>query len=69
VQVLSNFEIGRRIVKHEQRGSGWAEYGKRIIRELSTKLVGEFGNGFSKRNLEYMRRFYLEYQDRRPQIA
>jgi predicted nuclease of restriction endonuclease-like (RecB) superfamily len=56
-------------VEHEQRGSERAEYGKRIIREVSVKLVHEFGNGFSKRNLEYMRRFYLEYQDRRPQIA
>ena len=69
MQVLTNFEIGRRIVKHEQRGSERAEYGKRIIKELSAKLFDEFGNGFSKRNLEYMRRFYLEYQDRRPQIA
>ena len=69
LQVMTNFEIGRRIVEHEQRGSIRAEYGKKIIEELSIKLVAEFGIGFSKRNLEYMRRFYLEYQNRRPQIA
>ncbi|MDI9469686.1 MAG: PDDEXK nuclease domain-containing protein, partial [Bacillota bacterium] len=59
------FEIGRRIVEHEQGGEERAEYGKALLKELSAALTAEFGRGFSKRNLEYMRRFYLAYQDRR----
>lgn len=69
LQVVTNFEIGRRIVEFEQQGSRRAEYGERIVRELSQKLTAEFGRGFSKRNLEYIRRFYLEYHDVSPQIA
>jgi predicted nuclease of restriction endonuclease-like (RecB) superfamily len=69
LQVITNFEIGRRIVEYEQRGSKRAEYGERILKELSRRLTEEFGRGFSKRNLEYMRRFYLEYYDLTPQIA
>jgi hypothetical protein len=69
LQVVTNFEIGRRIVEYEQRGSRRAEYGERIVRELSLRLTEELGRGFSKRNLEYIRRFYLEYHDVTPQIA
>lgn len=64
LQVLTCFEIGRRIVEHEQRGSVRAEYGKQILVELAERLVAEFGKGFSKTNLEYMRRFYSIYRER-----
>jgi hypothetical protein len=30
IQVLTNFEIGRRIVEHEQQGAERAEYGKAL---------------------------------------
>jgi len=69
LQVSTNFEIGRRIVEFEQQGSRRAEYGGRILKELSHRLTEELGRGFSKSNLEYMRRFYLEYHDTVPQIA
>lgn len=68
LQVITNFEIGRRIVEYEQKGSKRAEYGKQTLIELSRQLNTEFGRGFSKTNLEYMRRFYLEYHDTVPQI-
>ena len=64
IQVLTSFEIGRRIVEHKQRGSARAEYGKQILRELAERLTTEFGRGFSRANLEYMRKFYLAYRDR-----
>ncbi|MCK4993794.1 MAG: hypothetical protein KAS13_01940 [Candidatus Omnitrophica bacterium] len=60
-QEMSNFEIGRRIVEREQQGKEKADYGDALIKSLSAKLIKEFGGGFSKRNLEYMRRFYLVY--------
>ena len=69
LQVLTNFEIGRRIVEHEQKGEKRAEYGTELLKELSVRLTDEFGKGFSKANLEYMRRFYLEWRHRDPQIA
>jgi predicted nuclease of restriction endonuclease-like (RecB) superfamily len=68
-QVLTNFEIGRRIVEHEQKGEKRAAYGAELLKELSARLTEEFGRGFSKANLEYMRRFYLEWQNRAPRIA
>jgi predicted nuclease of restriction endonuclease-like (RecB) superfamily len=69
LHVHTNCEIGRRIVEQEQRGADRAQYGKEIIKELAARLTGEFGNGFSKSNLEYMRRFYLAYPGRAAQIA
>ncbi len=64
LQVLTNFEIGRRIIDHEQQGAERAEYGKALLKDLSTELTAEFGRGFSRSNLEYMRKFYLAYKDR-----
>ncbi len=69
LQVMTNFEIGRIIVEQEQHGEERAEYGKKLLKELSSALSQEFGRGFSKSNLEYMRRFYLLYRDRIPEIA
>lgn len=68
-QAMTNFEIGRRIVEHEQKGAKRAAYGTELLKELSRRLTEEFGRGFSKANLEYMRRFYKEWQNRGPQIA
>jgi predicted nuclease of restriction endonuclease-like (RecB) superfamily len=69
LQVLTNFEIGRRIVEHEQQGKDRAGYGDLLMRTLAERLTEEFGRGFSKRNLDYMRRFYLDYADRLPRIV
>ncbi|GAB6285247.1 MAG: PDDEXK nuclease domain-containing protein [Methanoregula sp.] len=69
LQVITNFEIGRRIVEYEQQGRRRAEYGERIVQELSKRLTAELGRGFSKSNLEYMRRFYVEYHETIPQIT
>lgn len=63
-QVLTCFEIGRRIVEHEQRGTRRAAYGVELLPVLSARLGQEFGRGFSVKNLENMRRFYLLWKDR-----
>lgn len=65
-QVMASFEIGRHIVEHEQQGAQRAEYGKQVLKELAHQLTGEFGRGFSRSNLEYMRKFFLIYRDRLP---
>jgi predicted nuclease of restriction endonuclease-like (RecB) superfamily len=64
VQVHTNFEIGRRIVEQEQKGTDRAAYGKEVIKALGERLTAEFGKGFSASNLAYMRSFYLLYQGR-----
>jgi predicted nuclease of restriction endonuclease-like (RecB) superfamily len=63
-QVMTNFEIGRRIVEHEQKGAKRAAYGAELLKELSARLTEEFGRGFSRSNLEYMRKFFLEWESR-----
>lgn len=68
-QVMTNFEIGRRIVEHEQQGAKRAAYGTELLKELSARLTEEFGRGFSVKNLENMRKFYLLWKDRRHDIS
>ena len=58
---LTYFEIGRMIVEEEQKGELRANYGKQIIKTLSVKLTKDFGQGFSMRNIEQMRQFYIAY--------
>ncbi len=55
------WEIGRRIVEFVQQGETRAEYGDIIIEKLSHDLTKQFGRGFSQRNLEQMRLFYLQH--------
>lgn len=59
VMTTTYWEIGRRIVETEQRGAKRAGYGKALLKHLSTDLTDRFGRGFSERNLEQMRLFYL----------
>jgi DUF1016 N-terminal domain len=59
LMTASYWEIGRRIVDAEQRGKRRAGYGEQLIERLSLDLTQAFGRGFSARNLEQMRQFYL----------
>ena len=63
VQIDQNWRIGRRIVEEEQKGSARAEYGKRIVSNLSTRLTAEYGEGYSERSLWEYRRFYQVFDD------
>jgi len=63
-QVMTNFEIGRRIVEHEHKGAKRAAYGKEMLIELSFRLTDEFGRGFSVSNLQFMRLFFLQFSVR-----
>ena len=55
--------IGKRIVEEEQEGKAKAEYGKKLLANLSRNLTHEFGKGFSYANLRNFRQFYLTYPD------
>lgn len=59
VMTATYWLIGRRIVVQEQGGSPRAGYGERLLKRLSRDLSNRFGRGFSERNLEQMRAFYL----------
>lgn len=45
--VLSYFEIGRMIVEDEQNGINRAEYGKNLLKNLSSDMTRKFRRGFS----------------------
>lgn len=62
--VYSYFQIGKRIVEHEQQGKKRADYAKETIKSLSEVLARDFGKGYSMDNLEKMRKFYLMYGNR-----
>jgi predicted nuclease of restriction endonuclease-like (RecB) superfamily len=56
--------IGREIVQELQGGEERAEYGKRVIQDLSVQLNARFGKGFSIEKLQFIRKFYLAYRER-----
>jgi predicted nuclease of restriction endonuclease-like (RecB) superfamily len=58
------WEIGRRIVEFEQKGSEKPGYGEEVIDRLAFDLTHRFGRGFSRRNLFLIRSFYLTYRER-----
>ena len=58
------WEIGRRIVGHEQKGSRRAEYGEYLIRQLAQDLPIRFGRGFSRTNVFQMRQFFLAHREK-----
>ena len=64
VQVRTNFEIGRHIVEFEQQGADRAAYGGELLTALAERLSAEFGKGFARSNIAYMRSFYLAYRQR-----
>jgi predicted nuclease of restriction endonuclease-like (RecB) superfamily len=60
--VQAYWQIGKSIVEEEQKGQGRAEYGKELIKKLSTKLRTEYGKGFTESNIKYMRQFYNTFK-------
>jgi predicted nuclease of restriction endonuclease-like (RecB) superfamily len=62
VLTATYWEVGRRIVHFEQGGKARAEYGAELLKRLGEDLTGRFGRGFSKRNLEQMRAFFLSWE-------
>lgn len=59
VLTAAYWEIGRRIVEHEQKGQHRAEYGEQVVTRLAADLTRHHGRGFSKSNVFLMRGFFL----------
>lgn len=66
--VVAYWLIGREIVQDIQQGEQRAEYGERVIEDLSSRLTKRYGRGFSVPNIRNFRQFYEMFQDRKPEI-
>ena len=60
-RVQMYWHIGRRIVEEEQGGKARAEYGKGLIKNLAKELEPVYGSGFSFRQLNFARQFFLTF--------
>jgi predicted nuclease of restriction endonuclease-like (RecB) superfamily len=61
VLTMTYWQVGQRLVEHEQGGAARADYGLGLLKRLSRDLQARLGRGFSERNLEQMRQFYLQW--------
>ena len=55
------WQIGKYIVETAQDGKIKAAYGKKLLTTLSHELTLRLGKGYSRPNLNNMRKFYLKY--------
>jgi len=53
--VMAYWSIGKQVFEIT---GGRAEYGELVIHKLSQRLTKDYGNGFSERNIKYMRQVY-----------
>lgn len=59
--VRRNWLLGKRIAQEELKGADRAEYGAKIIKELSRVLTKEYGKGFDFSSLYKYVRFYKSF--------
>ena len=55
------WNIGKIIVSNENEFNNRLEYGKEVLKGLSTELTKYLGKGYSVSNLKYMRTFFKAY--------
>ena len=63
VMLNTYWHVGRAIIEHEQNGNLKAQYGTKLLPELSKRLTLELGRGYSRSNLQNMRLLYHEYPE------
>lgn len=61
VLVNTYWFIGRHIVEFEQQGKEKSEYGSQLLDRLSKDLTSLYGKGFSRSNLNYIRKLFLAF--------
>ena len=59
--VIANWKIGK-MIDEKQNSLSRAEYGEKLVEELSIQMSKDFGSGYSKDNLFRMRKFYKTFQ-------
>ena len=63
VMTVTYWSIGKYIVEFEQDGNAKAGYGKNLLSRISKELTLRLGKGYSRPNLNNMRKFYLKYSN------
>lgn len=59
--VKTYWNVGKYIVEFEQQGNAKAQYGTALLTTLAKLLTMKLGKGYSRPNLNNMRKFYLVY--------
>lgn len=59
--VVTYWNVGKYIVEFEQKGNTKAKYGTALLSSLAKLLQIKLGKGYSRPNLNNMRKFYLLY--------
>lgn len=59
--VQTYWQVGRYIVEFEQNGNEKAAYGSQLLDQLSADLTDNYGKGFGRSNIFYMRKLYLAF--------
>ena len=61
MMVKTYWKVGQHIVEFEQKGEKKAKYGTSMLTKLAKILTVRLGRGYSRPNLNNMRKFYLLY--------
>ena len=61
IMVKTYWAVGKHIVEFEQNGNSKAEYGTQLLTNLAKILTLKLGKGYSRPNLNNMRKFYVMY--------
>lgn len=61
IMVQTYWQVGKYIVEFEQKGNIKAEYGTSLLTNLAKLLTLKIGKGYSRPNLNNMRKFYVLY--------
>ena len=59
IMTYAYWNVGKRIIEQEQKGSRKAKYGSYLIKRLSQELSNKYGTGFSVANIRNCRQLYL----------
>jgi hypothetical protein len=62
-EVYTRYHIGQYIIEEEQDGNYRAQYGKKILANLSELLIAKYGSGWSVDSLEKCRMFFRVYSN------
>ena len=61
IMTYAYWNVGKRIVEQELRGSAKAKYGSYIIKRLAQELSDQYGTGFSVANIKNCRQLYVTF--------
>ncbi len=61
IMTYAYWNVGKRIVEQELRGSAKAKYGSYIVKRLAQELSDQYGTGFSIANIKNCRQLYVTF--------